>query len=212
MVCTPETTLRDALKLMAAKNIGAVIVLDGYDVAGILSERDYDRNVVTAERISLDDPVRTLMTSPVFYATPDHTVDEIMNLMTAKHFRHLPVMTGHDLIGLISIGDVVKHILFEKDREIESLEDYLGQHDLSRGVSRDATVVIPTLFLKSGFGEQASRLHRSLAPQYHLQVPRQGGGFWGWDFVLFQEFLALSNSWLDFFPPLLEVSASGIIQ
>lgn len=125
MVCTPETTLRDALKLMAAKNIGAVIVLDGYDVAGILSERDYDRNVVTAERISLDDPVRTLMTSPVFYATPDHTVDEIMNLMTAKHFRHLPVMTGHDLIGLISIGDVVKHILFEKDREIESLEDYI---------------------------------------------------------------------------------------
>ncbi|MEN4041829.1 MAG: CBS domain-containing protein [Anaerolineaceae bacterium] len=122
---TPQTTLRDALKLMAGKNIGAVIVLDGDQVVGILSERDYARHVISARSISLDDPVRTLMTSPVFYATPEHTMDEIMNLMTEKHFRHLPVMNGSDLIGLISIGDVVKHILFEKDREIASLEDYI---------------------------------------------------------------------------------------
>lgn len=122
---TPQTTLRDALKLMAGKNIGAVIVLDGDEVVGILSERDYARQVISARSISLDDPVRTLMTSPVFYATPEHTMDEIMNLMTEKHFRHLPVMNRSDLIGLISIGDVVKHILFEKDREIASLEDYI---------------------------------------------------------------------------------------
>jgi CBS domain-containing protein len=122
---TPATTLRDALKLMAAKNIGAVIVLDGHDVAGILSERDYARKVITAESISLDDPVRTLMTSPVYYVTPDHTVDECMNLMTTKHFRHLPVIVDTDVIGLISIGDVVKQILSEKEREIESLEDYI---------------------------------------------------------------------------------------
>jgi CBS domain-containing protein len=122
---TPETTLRDALKLMAAKNIGAVIVLDGHDVVGILSERDYARKVITAESISLDDPVRTLMTSPVYYVTLEHTVEECMNLMTAKHFRHLPVITGQDVAGLISIGDVVKQILSEKEREIESLEDYI---------------------------------------------------------------------------------------
>jgi CBS domain-containing protein len=122
---TPETTLRDALKMMAAKNIGAVIVLDGHDVAGILSERDYARSVITAQSISLDDPVRTIMTSPVYYVTPEHTVEECMNLMTTKHFRHLPVITGQDVIGLISIGDVVKQILFEKDQEIESLEDYI---------------------------------------------------------------------------------------
>jgi CBS domain-containing protein len=122
---TPETSLRDALKLMAAKNIGAVIVLDGHDVVGIISERDYARRVVTTESLSLDEPVKTVMTSSVYYVTPDHTVEECMNLMTAKHFRHLPVMTGQDVIGLISIGDVVKQILSEKDREIESLEDYI---------------------------------------------------------------------------------------
>jgi CBS domain-containing protein len=122
---TPETTLRDALKLMAAKNIGAVVVLDGHDVVGIISERDYARRVITSESLSLDDPVRTVMTAPVYYVEPDNTVEECMNLMTAKHFRHLPVMTGQDVIGLISIGDVVKQILSEKDREIESLEDYI---------------------------------------------------------------------------------------
>ena len=122
---TPETTLRDALKLMAAKNIGAVVVLDGHDVVGIISERDYARRVVTSESLSLDDPVRTVMTAPVYYVEPDNTVEECMNLMTAKHFRHLPVMTGQDLIGLVSIGDVVKQILSEKEREIESLEDYI---------------------------------------------------------------------------------------
>jgi CBS domain-containing protein len=122
---TPATTLRDALKLMAAKNIGAVIVLDGHDVVGILSERDYARKVITAESISLDDPVRSLMTSPVFYVTAENTVDECMNLMTTKHFRHLPVIADSDVIGLISIGDVVKQILSEKEREIESLEDYI---------------------------------------------------------------------------------------
>jgi CBS domain-containing protein len=122
---TPETTLRDALKLMAAKNIGAVVVLDGHDVVGIISERDYARRVVTSESLSLDDPVRTVMTAPVYYVEPDNTVEECMNLMTAKHFRHLPVMTGQDLVGLVSIGDVVKQILSEKEREIESLEDYI---------------------------------------------------------------------------------------
>jgi CBS domain-containing protein len=122
---TPETTLRDALKLMAAKNIGAVIVLDGHDVVGIISERDYARKVITSESLSLDEPVRTVMTSSVYYVTPEHTVEECMNLMTTKHFRHLPVIVGQDVIGLISIGDVVKQILSEKDREIESLEDYI---------------------------------------------------------------------------------------
>jgi CBS domain-containing protein len=122
---TPETTLRDALKLMAAKNIGAVVVLDGHDVVGIISERDYARRVITSESLSLDDPVRTVMTAPVYYVEPGNTVEECMNLMTAKHFRHLPVMTGQDLIGLVSIGDVVKQILSEKEREIESLEDYI---------------------------------------------------------------------------------------
>jgi CBS domain-containing protein len=122
---TPETTLRDALKLMAAKNIGAVIVLDGHDVVGIISERDYARKVITSESLSLDEPVRTVMTSSVYYVTPEHTVEECMNLMTTKHFRHLPVIVGQDVIGLVSIGDVVKQILSEKDREIESLEDYI---------------------------------------------------------------------------------------
>jgi CBS domain-containing protein len=103
---TPETTLRDALKLMAAKNIGAVIVLDGHDVVGIISERDYARKVITSESLSLDEPVRTVMTSSVYYVTPEHTVEECMNLMTTKHFRHLPVIVGQDVIGLVSIGDV----------------------------------------------------------------------------------------------------------
>ncbi|BAJ63913.1 MULTISPECIES: CBS domain-containing protein [Anaerolinea] len=123
---SPEMTLREALKLMAEKHIGAVPVLENGQVVGIFSERDFARHAVEfSECLDLEVPVRQLMTHPVYYVNLEQTVDECMAVMTAKKLRHLPVIQEGKLIGLISIGDVVKHILADKQNTIELLEHFL---------------------------------------------------------------------------------------
>ena len=121
----PDATVYEALELMAEKNIGAVLVLDGERVAGIFSERDYARRVVLHGKSSKTTPIHEVMTSKVFYVRPDHTIEECMALMTDKRIRHLPVMENERLIGIISIGDVVKAMISQQQFIIEQLEHYI---------------------------------------------------------------------------------------
>lgn len=125
---TPDTTVFDALKLMAEKNIGVLLVLEGDVLVGLLSERDYARKVILKGKSSKDTPVKEIMSEKVMYVEPKQTVEECMALMTDKRVRHLPVFEGDKLIGLISIGDVVKAIISEQEFIIEQLEHYISGH------------------------------------------------------------------------------------
>ena len=122
----PSASVFDAVKLMAEKNIGALLVMEGAEVAGILSERDYTRKIALMSRSSRETTVREIMTSAVMYVRPDQTVDECMALMTENRLRHLPVMDGKQLLGMISIGDLVKDIISEQQFIIEQLEHYIA--------------------------------------------------------------------------------------
>lgn len=121
----PETPVMTALKLMDEKNIGAVVVTRGGAVLGILSERDYARKLVLKGRSTVDSTVQDLMTPTVITVTPDQTMDRCMELMTSKRIRHLPVVEHSKLIGVISIGDVVKAVISEKEDLIKQLENYI---------------------------------------------------------------------------------------
>ncbi len=121
----PDDTVLDAIKLLAEKHIGALIVTEGDKPVGIFTERDYARKVYLKGKSSLDTAVRDVMVAPVICVSPDHTVDECMALMTAKRFRHLPVMDGDKLVGMVSIGDLVKSVIAEQKFEIEQLEHYI---------------------------------------------------------------------------------------
>ena len=116
----------DALKLMADKNIGALLVMEGEEVAGIITERDYARKIVLMSRSSKQTPVREIMTSAVMYVRPDQTSEECMVLMTENRLRHLPVIDKGRLLGIISIGDLVKDIIAEQKFTIEQLEHYIS--------------------------------------------------------------------------------------
>jgi CBS domain-containing protein len=122
---TPTASVFDAVKLMAEKNIGALLVMEGEKVVGIVTERDYARKIVLMARSSKETPVRDVMTSSVMYVRPDQTSEECMVLMTENRLRHLPVMNGDKLIGLISIGDLVKDIISEQKFIIQQLEHYI---------------------------------------------------------------------------------------
>jgi len=122
---SPESTVYDALQLMAEKNVGAVLVLTGRELTGILSERDYARQVILKGKASRDTPVREIMTTKVVCVAPERTVEDCMALMTDKHIRHLPVLAGGELVGVLSIGDVVKAVISEKQFMIEQLESYI---------------------------------------------------------------------------------------
>lgn len=122
----PETTVYDALKLMAEKNIGAVLVVSDQRVVGIFSERDYARKVALKGKSARDTPVSEIMTERVIFVKPDQSVTECMAVMTDKRIRHLPVLgIDDDLIGIISIGDVVKRIITEQEVMINHLEGYI---------------------------------------------------------------------------------------
>ncbi len=121
----PDASVYAALELMAAKDVGALLVLEEGRVAGIFSERDYARKVILRGRASRDTPVREIMTAKVLYVRPEQSVNDCMALMTRHHIRHLPVLEGEALIGLISIGDVVKAIISEQEFMIEQLENYI---------------------------------------------------------------------------------------
>ena len=122
---SPQTTVFDALKLMADRNIGALLVLEGEKLAGIFSERDYARKVILKGKASKDTAVAEIMTAVVVTVGPSQTVEECMELMTANRIRHLPVVDGNDLAGVISIGDVVKAIISDREFTIKQLENYI---------------------------------------------------------------------------------------
>ncbi|MBD2755674.1 CBS domain-containing protein [Spirosoma validum] len=121
-----DQTVLQALKLMAEKNIGAVLVIDKGALTGIFSERDYARKVILKDRHSDDTRVADVMTSSVITIGPDQSIDECMVTMSDKHIRHLPVMDKEELIGIISINDVVSAIIRDQKTRIDSLESYIS--------------------------------------------------------------------------------------
>jgi len=123
---TPTASVLDALKLMAEKNVGALLVMDGEQIAGIITERDYARKIILKGRSSKDTPVRDIMTSSVMCVRPEQTSEECMMLMTENRLRHLPILDNGKLVGLISIGDLVKDIISEQQFIIEQLEHYIA--------------------------------------------------------------------------------------
>jgi len=123
---SPNDSVLDALRLMADHDIGSVLVLDGGSLAGIFTERDYARKVTLMGKVSRDTRVRDIMTEKVYYVTPERTVEECMALMTDKRCRHLPVLDDQQrVIGLVSIGDLVKEIISHQEFLIKQLEDYI---------------------------------------------------------------------------------------
>jgi CBS domain-containing protein len=121
----PDASVYDALKLMAERNVGALAVTEGEHLVGLVSERDYARKVVLLGRVSKDTPVRDIMTREVVCVDLSQGVDACMALMTERHFRHLPVLEEGRLVGIISIGDVVKSILDHQQFTIQQLEHYI---------------------------------------------------------------------------------------
>jgi len=121
----PEASAYEALTIMAEKNIGALLVMRKGEIVGIFSERDYTRNSIQEDRNNLIIPVGDLMTQNVLYVGPESTMEDCMALMTNKHVRHLPVMENNRLLGLISIGDVVKKIISTQKFVISELEKYV---------------------------------------------------------------------------------------
>jgi CBS domain-containing protein len=121
----PDAMVIDALRLMAEKDVGALLVLEKGQLVGIISERDYARKVILKGKSSLQTPVREIMTQAVVFVRPGQTVEECMALMTEKRIRHLPVFAAGQVVGVISIGDVVKASIDAKDFMIKQLENYI---------------------------------------------------------------------------------------
>lgn len=122
----PGATVYDAISEMANKQIGALVVLEDKKVIGIITERDYARKVILQDKSSKDTLVREIMTDRVIYVKPDQKIEDCMALMTKKHIRHLPVLDGDRLVGMISIGDVVKTLISEKEFLIDQLTRYIS--------------------------------------------------------------------------------------
>jgi CBS domain-containing protein len=122
----PGATVYDAISEMANKQIGALVVSEDKKVIGIITERDYARKVILQDKSSKDTLVREIMTERVIYVKPDQKIDDCMALMTKKHIRHLPVLDGDRLVGMISIGDVVKTLISKKEFLIDQLTRYIS--------------------------------------------------------------------------------------
>ena len=122
----PEAPVLDAIRLMAERHIGAVLVMEGPRLAGILSERDYARKVVLQGRSSSNTPVADIMTAQVVTTAPDDTADHCMQVMTERRIRHLPVLEGSDVVGVISIGDLVKAVIEDQQVELDHLQRYIA--------------------------------------------------------------------------------------
>lgn len=121
----PSTPVFTALELMADKNIGALVVMEGNRLVGILSERDYARKVILLGKSSRDIPVSDIMSTNVFTVQPSESIDDCMTVMTEKRIRHLPVLENEEIVGVISISDVVGAIISDQDRTIGQLEAYI---------------------------------------------------------------------------------------
>ncbi|ENU91684.1 CBS domain-containing protein [Acinetobacter vivianii] len=123
---SPNATVLEAIKIMADKGVGALVVAEDEKVVGIFSERDYTRKIALMERSSNNTPVADIMTSKVISVSLNHTVEECLNLMTDRHLRHLPVLDQEKLVGFISIGDLVKAAMDDQRILIEQLQQYIS--------------------------------------------------------------------------------------
>lgn len=122
---TPDTMVFDAIKLMAEVKVGALLVLEDEQLVGIVSERDYARKIILESRSSRETPVRDVMTNVVLTVTPEQSIDECLVLMSKHHIRHLPVAENGKPIGMLSVMDVVRNIILEKEQIIDQLEHYI---------------------------------------------------------------------------------------
>ena len=121
----PDATVFDAIRWMAAKNVGALLVMEGGDVLGIISERDYTRNVILKDRSSKETFVREIMTRDLIMVRPDTTIEEAMRIMTKNRVRHLPVVERGSVVGVVSIGDLVERTIATQRLVMEQLEGYI---------------------------------------------------------------------------------------
>ena len=122
----PDSTVYDALRLLDERDIGALLVIRGEELVGILSERDYARKVALKGKTSMKTPVREIMTDKVVVVEPERTIEQVMAIMTERRLRHLPVVENDKVIGVVSIGDLVKEIIADKEFIIEQLETYIA--------------------------------------------------------------------------------------
>jgi len=122
----PEASVYQAIETMSERQVGALIVTSGGRLLGIVTERDYARKVILKGRVSQDTRVREIMTAPVLFVSPDESLDDCMRMMTSRRVRYLPVMEGDDVVGIISIGDVVDWMISSQEQTIHHLQNYIA--------------------------------------------------------------------------------------